>query len=268
MLMKKIIKFLREEIDEDTYIPPSYFGIKKTDYNENKKSDINSELLHHSVSYVVDSNFNSDMSSDLNDKETKLAKLREEVINCKKCELGYSRIKAVFGAGNPNAKVMFVGEGPGWEEDHRGEPFVGKAGQLLDKILASINLDRTKVYIANVVKCHPMINPQTPDARGNDRPPTAKEISACRFYLEEQIRIIKPLCIVTLGNTATKFILNSNDGVSKLRGKIYEIGKSFFFDFDIKVIPTYHPAALLRNPFLKKETWQDMKMLRDFLKDK
>jgi uracil-DNA glycosylase family 4 len=244
--MKKIVKFLKEEIDEDTYIPPSYYTSSKT-LPEIKNTDLNM----------------SEMT-----KGERLLKLEKEVANCRKCPLGFSRIKAVFGVGSPDAKVMFVGEGPGWEEDHRGEPFVGKAGQLLDKILASINLDRTKVYIANVVKCHPMINPQTPDARGNDRPPTNKEISACRFYLEEQIRIIKPLCIVTLGNTATKFILNSDDGVSKLRGKIYEIGKSFFFDFDIKVIPTYHPAALLRNPSLKKETWQDMKMLRDFLKDK
>ncbi len=245
---KKIIKFIKEELAEEDYIPPSYFSKKTLALEE---SDLNEKKAENSTKGET--------------KTEKLEKLRKEVENCRKCLLGFSRNKAVFGVGNPDTKVMFIGEGPGWEEDHKGEPFVGKAGQLLDKILSAINLDRTKVYIANIVKCHPMINPQTPEARGNDRPPTDEEISACRTYIEEQIRIIKPQYIVTLGNTATRFILNTKDGVSKLRGKLYDMPQSFFFDFETKVIPTYHPAALLRNPSLKKETWEDMKMLRDLL---
>lgn len=248
---RKIISFLRE-IDEDTYIPPSYFPSKKLiikDDNKNTKE------------YILNSK--SDNRAEL------LEKLKDEVERCRKCSLGFSRIKAVFGMGNPYAEVMFVGEGPGWEEDHQGLPFVGKAGQLLDKILASIELDRNKVYIANIVKCHPMINPETPHARGNDRPPTPQEISACRIYLEEQIRLIKPRCIVALGNTAAKFLLSENRGISQLRGKFYPLSISLFMDdASIVVLPTYHPAALLRNPSLKKETWQDMKMLRDFINKK
>lgn len=245
---KKILSFLKE-IDEDTYIPPSYFPSKNIVLKEIKKENKQDNL---------------DLESDK--RVEVLEKLKEEVEKCKKCNLGFSRIKAVFGMGNPYAEVMFVGEGPGWEEDHQGLPFVGKAGQLLDKILASIDLDRTKVYIANIVKCHPMINPETPHAKGNDRPPTPEEVSACRVYLEEQIKIIKPRCIVALGNTAAKFLLSENRGISQIRGKFYPLSLSLFMnDISIVVLPTYHPAALLRNPSLKKETWQDMKMLRDFL---
>ncbi|PIS47050.1 MAG: uracil-DNA glycosylase [Elusimicrobia bacterium CG08_land_8_20_14_0_20_51_18] len=194
-----------------------------------------------------------------------LGTLREEVLRCRKCLLGLSRLNPVFGVGDPKARVMFVGEGPGYDEDHRGEPFVGRSGQLLDKILAAINLSRQSVYIANIVKCHPMTNPETPEARGNDRPPTPAEISACRGYLEEQIRLIRPLCVVTLGNVATKFMLNETKGISQLRGKMYDVPYSFTFDFDLKILPTYHPAALLRNPNLKKDAWEDMKMLKSFL---
>lgn len=249
---KKIISFLRE-IDEDTYIPPSYFPSKKIVIDECK----------------LNKDIKSTSQSSEDNRVTLLEKLREEVEKCRRCNLGFFRIKAVFGMGNPYSEVMFVGEGPGWEEDHQGLPFVGKAGQLLDKILASIGLDRTKVYITNIVKCHPMINPETPHARGNDRPPTPQEISSCRFYLEEQIRLIKPRCIVALGNTAAKFLLSENRGISQLRGRFYSLSISLFMnEKEILVLPTYHPAALLRNPSLKKETWQDMKMLRDFLTKK
>jgi len=254
MRNKKLINFLKEEIgDGEDYIPPHYFF--KTD-SKNLTQNLEEKREEKKAK-----------ENEIESKELLLENLKKEVLNCKKCLLGLSRTNAVFGVGNPHSKVMFVGEGPGWDEDHKGEPFVGKAGQLLDKILASIGLDRTKVYISNIVKCHPMINPQTPQARGNDRPPADDEISSCRYYIEEQIKIIKPLCIVTLGNTATRFMLNEKNGVSKLRGKFYDAPSNFFFNFDIKILPTYHPAALLRNPSLKKETWEDMKMLRDWLKN-
>lgn len=193
--------------------------------------------------------------------------LAEQVKACRKCGLGHARLNAVFGVGTYKAKVVFVGEGPGFQEDHKGEPFVGRSGQLLDKILeAVLGLKRSEVYIANIVKCHPMKNPETPEAHGNDRPPTPEEISACRPYLDEQLRFIKPLCIVTLGSVATKVLLGTDKGISLVRGRAYDYPVELFGPgHPIKVIPTYHPAALLRNPNLKRDTWEDMKLLKSFL---
>jgi len=195
--------------------------------------------------------------------------LAETVKNCRKCGLGYARLNAVFGVGSYKARVVFVGEGPGFQEDHQGEPFVGRSGQLLDKILETVlGLKRSEVYIANIVKCHPMKNPETPEAHGNDRPPTPEEISACRPYLDEQLRAIKPLCIVTLGSVATKVLLGTDKGISLVRGRSYDYPVELFGPgHPIKVIPTYHPAALLRNPNLKRDTWEDMKMLKSFLEN-
>lgn len=193
----------------------------------------------------------------------RLAALKAEVASCRKCPLGAQRLTAVFGVGSPAAQVMFVGEGPGYDEDRRGEPFVGKAGQLLDKILAAIGLSRGTVYIANIVKCHPMADPSTPDARGNDRPPTAAEMAACRPYLEEQIRLIRPKVLVTLGNSATKALLGVETGISRLRGRWQELSVPGLGP--VKVLPTYHPAALLRDPNLKRDVWTDMKNLKQEL---
>lgn len=193
--------------------------------------------------------------------------LAEKVRNCRKCGLGYARLKAVFGVGTYKARVVFVGEGPGFQEDHQGEPFVGRSGQLLDKILETVlGLKRSDVYIANIVKCHPMKDPENPEAHGNDRPPTAEEISACRPYLDEQLRFIKPACIVTLGSVPTKVLLNIDKGISTVRGRWYDYPAELFGPgHSIKVLPTYHPAALLRNPNLKRDTWEDMKLLKSFL---
>jgi uracil-DNA glycosylase len=198
-------------------------------------------------------------------KAARLEQLRVETIGeCRLCPLSETRNKIVFGVGNPETKVMFVGEGPGFDEDHQGVPFVGKAGKLLDKILAAIALDRTKVYIANIVKCHPMVDPTQPEKRGNDRPPAFDEMAACLPFLKQQISIIDPEIIVTLGGVATKALLNTTDGITKLRGKIQEInlidGKQ-----PISILPTYHPAALLRDENLKKAVWEDMKLLRSIL---
>lgn len=193
--------------------------------------------------------------------------LAAEIRECRKCQLGNSRINAVVGVGDPRAKVVFVGEGPGFQEDHKGEPFVGRSGQLLDKILETVlGLKREDVYIANIVKCHPMINPENPEAHGNDRPPTIEEISACRPYLDRQLMLIKPKCIVTLGSVATRVLLGVTQGISSIRGKWYDYPVELFGPgHPIKVLPTYHPAALLRNTNLKRDTWEDMKMLKAFL---
>jgi len=200
-------------------------------------------------------------------KPADMDSLAEQVKACRKCGLGHARLNAVFGVGSYKAKVVFVGEGPGFQEDHKGEPFVGRSGQLLDKILETVlGLKRSDVYIANIVKCHPMKNPETPEAHGNDRPPTPEEISACRPYLDEQLRAIRPACIVTLGSVATKVLLGIDKGISTVRGRAYDYPVELFGPgHPIKVIPTYHPAALLRNPNLKRDTWEDMKMLKSFL---
>ncbi|MBI3549855.1 MAG: uracil-DNA glycosylase [Elusimicrobia bacterium] len=190
--------------------------------------------------------------------------MKEEVLACRKCPLGTQRLNPAFGVGAHDARVMFVGEGPGFQEDRQGEPFVGKAGQLLDNILGSIGLSRQTVYIANVVKCHPMVNPATPDARGNDRPPTPEEMAACRSYLEEQIRVIGPHFIVTLGGVAAKALLGEDVRITKVRGQWREYrlpGE----ERPIRLLPTFHPAALLRDPSLKRDVWTDMKNLRQEL---
>jgi DNA polymerase len=194
-----------------------------------------------------------------------LEDLRTHTIgDCHLCPLGDTRIKIVFGVGNPQADVMFVGEGPGFDEDRQGEPFVGKGGQLLDKIMKAIDLDRTKVYIANVVKCHPMVDAGQPDKRGNDRPPASEEIEKCRPFLMEQIRIVNPKIIVTLGGTATKAVLQTTKGITALRGQIFDV-ELIPGAPTVRVLPTFHPAALLRDESLKRAVWEDMKKLRDLL---
>ncbi len=193
-----------------------------------------------------------------------LEDMRVNVVgDCHLCPLGDTRIKLVFGVGNPETDVMFIGEGPGFEEDRKGEPFVGKAGQLLDKIIGAIGLDRTKVYIANMVKCHPMTDPSQPDKRGNDRAPSIEEMEKCRPFLMEQIRIIRPKIIVTLGGVSSKALLNTTRGITALRGNLVDL--EIEEGFTVKVLPTFHPAALLRDETLKKSVWEDMKLLRELL---
>jgi uracil-DNA glycosylase len=171
--------------------------------------------------------------------------------------------------GNPRARVMFIGEGPGYQEDRAGEPFVGPAGQLLDKILEATKLSRKPVepehnwvYIGNMVKCHPMIDPSDNTKRGNDRPPTPEEMVVCSPFLMKQIRIIRPLFIVALGATSGKGLLKTEEGISKFRGKWVDWSPAGDPGLKIRFLPTYHPAALLRNPALKKDVWEDMKALR------
>jgi DNA polymerase len=182
--------------------------------------------------------------------------VRHTVEQCRKCPLGHVRLRAVFGTGDPHAHLMFIGEGPGYEEDHQGVPFVGPAGRLLNAMIKAIGMSRESVYIANIVKCHPMIDPLHSDQRNNDRPPTAEEVNACLPYLDQQIELIKPLVLCSLGASATKALLKTTDGITQLRGQ------SFSYR-GIVLIPTYHPSALLRNPSLKRQSWEDLKKVRD-----
>jgi DNA polymerase len=157
-----------------------------------------------------------------------LAAAAEEAASCTRCKLAAGRTQVVYGAGSASADLMFVGEGPGFHEDRQGEPFVGAAGQLLNRMLGEIGLQRAEVYIANVVKCRPPGN----------RDPEPDEIEACTPWLIEQISLIQPRVIVTLGNFATKFVLNTTTGITRLRGQIHDWhGRT--------VIPTFHPAAIL-----------------------
>ncbi len=179
-----------------------------------------------------------------------LEKIADEVRRCRKCELGSSRTKAVPGEGNPRARLMFVGEAPGADEDVQGKPFVGRAGQLLDKVIAAMGLRRNDVFIGNVLKCRPP----------NNRDPRAEEIISCQPYLQSQIELINPEIIVALGAHAARTLLNSTKSIGQLRGKFHEyhlgIGKP-----PIKLLATYHTAYLLRNysPENRRRVWEDMK---------
>jgi len=183
-------------------------------------------------------------------KITLLSMLKSNLLCCTDCKLHQTRIQMVFGEGNPAARIMFIGEGPGQHEDETGRPFVGKAGELLDKIIASMNLKREDVYIANVVKCRPPGN----------RNPENDEVLQCRKYLDLQIEIIRPMLIVALGSPAIKTLLDTDQGIVSLRGKFQKYK-------GIWVMPTFHPAYLLRNPDAKKDTWEDVKKIISFLKE-
>jgi len=177
--------------------------------------------------------------------EESLEEFGSRISNCRRCRLHASRTRFVFGAGDPQADLMFIGEGPGAEEDRQGLPFVGSSGQLLTRIIAAIGFKRDEVYIANMVKCRPPGN----------RDPQPDEIAACEEWLLTQIEKIKPKVIVTLGRYSAYFFLRREGALRTMRGIVADFN-------GIKVVSTYHPAALLRNPELKKDTWQDMLLAR------
>lgn len=170
---------------------------------------------------------------------------------CTRCKLHtLGRTQIVFGVGNPQAQLMFVGEAPGADEDEQGVPFVGRAGQLLTKIIEAINLTRDEVYIANVIKCRPPQN----------RNPEPDEVEQCEPFLFQQIDAIKPRVIVALGKFGAQTLLRTQDPISRLRGRVFDYRGA-------KLIPTFHPAYLLRNPPAKREVWEDMKLVRQLLSD-
>ncbi len=174
-----------------------------------------------------------------------LEAIRAEMGDCRRCKLHSTRTHIVFGVGDPRAKLLFVGEGPGREEDLQGEPFVGQAGQLLNKIIQAIQLRREQVYIGNIVKCRPPEN----------RNPEPDEIRACEPFLIKQIQVIRPKLICALGTFAAQTLLKTEEKISSLRGKFHAYQ-------GIPLMPTYHPAYLLRNPNRKREVWEDMKKIK------
>jgi uracil-DNA glycosylase family 4 len=173
-----------------------------------------------------------------------LPDIRKNLGDCRRCKLSKRRKNIVFGTGDPQAKLVFVGEGPGYEEDQKGEPFVGAAGQLLTRIIQAMTLTREQVYICNIIKCRPPGN----------RNPAPIEIQTCTPFLVRQLKAIAPDFIVALGTFAAQTLLETTEPISKIRGHFHDY-------MGIKVMPTYHPAFLLRNPDKKREVWEDMKKL-------
>ena len=177
-----------------------------------------------------------------------LEMIRVDLKNCKRCKLSPTRKNIVFGSGNPNADLMFVGEAPGADEDEQGLPFVGRAGQLLTKIIEAIDMRREDVFICNILKCRPPGN----------RNPETDEIAACEQFLFRQIASVKPKVICALGAFSAKTLLRTNEAISRLRGHLVDYRGA-------KLIATFHPAYLLRNPNEKRKVWEDVKVIRDYI---
>lgn len=183
-------------------------------------------------------------------KAETLEEIKKELGDCTRCKLHRGRKNIVFGQGNPRARLVFVGEGPGYEEDLRGEPFVGAAGQVLTRIIQAIHMAREDVYICNIVKCRPPKN----------RNPMPDEVAACRPFLVRQLKAIRPLVICALGAVATQALLNTDEAITKLRGNIHRYQ-------GIPMIPTYHPAFILRNPARKRDVWEDIQKVQKIIGD-
>lgn len=192
----------------------------------------------------------SGMSSPAGTSLGPLGALAAEVASCRLCRLAEARNRTVFGSGSPQAALMVIGEGPGEEEDRQGLPFVGRAGELLTRILSAIGRSRESVYIANVVKCRPPRN----------REPLPDEVAACRGYLEQQIDLVRPRVLLLLGRVAAQALLGTQEPLGRLRGTWFEVR-------GVPARVTYHPAALLRNPQLKRPTWEDVQIVRDRLQE-
>lgn len=193
----------------------------------------------------------------MNKIDQKLAQIKEEVINCEECPLHETRNMPVVGEGDHRADIMFVGEAPGRQEDKTGRPFCGRAGEILDKLLEGIELEREQVYICNVLKCRPP----------NNRDPKLSEIKSCTPYLERQIEIVEPEVIAALGNFGTEFILKQYDlkeklqGISKIHGEVFSANTLFG---SIKIVPLYHPAVATYNPNMRDVLKQDFETLKQF----
>lgn len=190
------------------------------------------------------------------DAGRQLEAIRTDIGDCTRCKLCRGRTHIVFGVGNPHATLMFVGEGPGADEDAKGEPFVGRAGQLLNKIIEAMGYKREEVYISNIVMCRPPQN----------RAPDPEESATCIPFLWQKIAAIQPRVIVCLGSIATQALLHTEAKISKLRGTFHPLPEMGPVPISVAVMPTFHPAYLLRNPEQKRAVWEDMKKVATFLK--
>jgi uracil-DNA glycosylase family 4 len=225
---------------------PSLAGVPKRGTGEVQAASESYPVIKTTRSEQTEELF--EMSPTLNETTDTIESLRAEIGNCTRCELHSGRTQIVHSTGNFDADLMFVGEAPGADEDEQGFPFVGRAGQLLTKIIESIGLKREDVFIGNINRCRPPGN----------RQPLPAETAACRPFLLREVAVVRPKVIVVLGNTATQNLLNIKTPISKLRGQFQDY-------FGVKVMPTFHPAYLLRDPHKKREVWDDMKKVRDYL---
>ncbi|MBI2346267.1 MAG: uracil-DNA glycosylase [Deltaproteobacteria bacterium] len=216
-----------------------------------RKSDVLAAIGHH-LTYLQTMGIAEVPSGAAIRPTDPLATIRAEIGDCTRCKLCRGRTHIVFGVGNPHAELMFVGEGPGADEDRQGEPFVGRAGQLLTKIIEAMGYRREEVYIGNVAKCRPPQN----------RAPDPEEIATCIPFLWKQIAAIRPKVIVCLGSIATQAILKTDAKISQLRGRFHTLPAKHD---SIQLMPTFHPAYLLRNPEQKRAVWEDMKKVMAFL---
>lgn len=241
-LWSKIENFLN-------FLAENYGELIYSDFSYSYKSIFHFvEEVNHSVSYDTKITHSLDIFSANDDwyNSKSLKELEQRINKCTKCELGTMRTKFVFGVGNPNAKIMLIGEAPGADEDIQGLPFVGRAGQLLTKLLKTVGIEREDVYICNILKCRPP----------NNRKPLPSEIEMCKPYLLKQIELVRPNVIVALGATAIEGLFNIKKKMGELRGNILFFNK-------IPVIVTYHPAALLRNPSWENDFVNDLKILHN-----
>ncbi|HEY7473663.1 MAG TPA: uracil-DNA glycosylase [Vicinamibacterales bacterium] len=227
-------------------------GISRDPVWRARAGDHPAEPARNEDSLTVSSSASETLPPPAADPATALKDLRAHIGDCTRCKLhGLGRRQIVFGVGNSSADLMFVGEAPGADEDIQGEPFVGRAGQLLTKIIEAIGLKRSDVYIANILKCRPPGN----------RNPEPDEVATCSPFLTRQIDVIKPKVIVALGSFAAKALLQSDVPISRVRGHVFD------FRGGAKLIPTFHPAFLLRSPERKRDVWEDMKKVRGLLAD-
>ncbi len=238
-----VIHKLRKAMEFYQELGFEYLPVKGLDIRKSLSGTVDG---HHPETPADDT---SGPAAERGDRGGALESLRNEIGDCIRCKLSTGRKNIVFGEGNAGAALMFIGEGPGRDEDIQARPFVGDAGKLLTNLIVKLGLKREDVYIANIVKCRPPGN----------RNPQPDEISACMPFLERQIEIIKPGVIVCLGNVAAKAILGSSVPISRLRGTFYDY-------HDIPVMPTFHPAYLLRNSKAKWLTWEDMQKVLEQLK--
>ncbi len=249
-----------EQVSEPTSIIRSENKVSISDFKSNEVAQTpvitpNESITDMATKKVTPDLFgeeNSLLPLELQINDDSLEKIRADLGDCQRCKLAATRTNIVFGEGNPKAELMFVGEAPGADEDASGRPFIGRAGQLLTKMIEAINFKREDIYIANIIKSRPPGN----------RNPERDEVAMCVPFLYRQIATIKPRLIVTLGNPSTQGLLNTKEGITTLRGHFHDYPRIE----GIKIMPTFHPAYLLRSPDKKKETWEDLKMVRDFLK--
>lgn len=217
-------------------------------FTQNQEQDRQTDMPKKILEETPQDTLFGDISRTLPESNETFEKIHADIGNCTRCVLHEGRTKIVHSTGNPQADLMFVGEAPGADEDAQGKPFVGRAGQLLNKIIEAIDLKREDVFIGNINRCRPPGN----------RTPTLDEAATCKPFLLREIAIVRPKIIVVLGNTACQNLLETKVGITKIRGEFQDY-------FGIKVMPTFHPAYLLRDPRKKREVWEDMKKVRDEL---